>query len=229
MDTRSESLQGLVNLEPAKSDSALRTVATRYTSAVALQRSGLPARAQVALQQARAAANALPVAQQSVVNRVLGLSEAQGLLDARKPQEALALVKQLPLLTAGLSKPEQRPELLLTAQAALALPEVAGQAGAWQDAASRLQTQVSNQPQDAAAWATLGHLWEQLNQPLRAVRAEAESVAALGDLPGAIDRLQGAQKRFRQPNAADVIELSVMDSRLKAWQRQQLEDMRDER
>ncbi len=229
MDTRSESLQGLVSLEPRKGDAALSTVATRYTSAVALQRSGAPARAQAALQQARAAAKALPVAQQNVVNRVLGLSEAEGLLDARKPQEALALLKQLPLLTAGLSKPGQRPELLLTAQAALALPEVAGQAGAWQDAASRLQTQVSNQPQDAAAWATLGHLWQQLNQPLRAVRAEAESVAALGDLPGAIDRLQGAQKRFRQPNAADVIELSVMDSRLKAWQRQQHEDMRDER
>jgi len=74
----------------------------------------------------------------------------------------------------------------------------------------------------------LGELWQRLGQPLRAVRAEAEATAALGDLPGAIDRIQGAQKRFKYPNAADVIELSVMDSRLKTWQRQQREDLRDE-
>jgi len=37
-----------------------------------------------------------------------------------------------------------------------------------------------------------------------------------------------AQKRFRQPDAADVIELSVMDSRLKTWLRQQREDLREE-
>jgi len=87
---------------------------------------------------------------------------------------------------------------------------------------------VSIHPHDAAAWAVLGELWQRLGEPLRAVRAEAEAAAALGDLPGAIDRIQGAQKRFRQPNAADVVELSVMDSRLKTWQRQQREDMRED-
>ena len=58
--------------------------------------------------------------------------------------------------------------------------------------------------------------------------ADAEAAAALGDLPGAIDRIQGAHQRFRRPNAADVIELSVMDARLKVWQRQQREDLRDD-
>jgi len=59
------------------------------------------------------------------------------------------------------------------------------------------------------------------------VRAEAEAVAALGDLPGAIERIQGARSRFRQPDAAGVIELSVMDARMKAWMRQQREDMQE--
>ncbi len=228
MDTRGESLQALVNLEPHANDSALTSIATLYTRAVALQRSANPVHAQAALQRASQIAMSLPAEQQAVVLRALGLSQAQSLLDESKPQEALALIGQLPLRTGGLSSPAKRPELLLTAQAALALPDVAGQAGAWQDAASRLQTHVNTQPQDAAAWSTLGHLWEHLGQPLRAVRADAESSAALGDLPGAIDRIEGAQKRFRQPNAADVIELSVMSSRLKAWQRQQREDMREE-
>ena len=87
---------------------------------------------------------------------------------------------------------------------------------------------MSTEPNDAAAGSALGELWQRLKQPLRAVRAEAEAAAALGDLPGAIDRVQAAQRRFRQPSAADVIELSVMDSRLKIWQRQQREDMREE-
>ena len=63
---------------------------------------------------------------------------------------------------------------------------------------------------------------------LRAVRADAEASAAIGDLPGAIDRVLGAQKRFRQPDAASIIELSVMDSRLRAWQRQWREDVRED-
>jgi len=67
-----------------------------------------------------------------------------------------------------------------------------------------------------------------LNQPVRAVRAEAEATAALGDLPGAIDRVQGARKRFRQPDTADVIELSVMDARMRSWQRQLREDLRED-
>ena len=128
----------------------------------------------------------------------------------------------------SVSHVDGRPEVLLAARIALSQPDGPTQATTWLDTASRLQTHVSNPPHDAAAWSTLSELWQRLNEPLRAVRAEAEAVAALGDLPGAIDRIQGAQKRFRQPNAADVIELSVMDSRLKIWQRQQREDLRDE-
>ena len=71
-------------------------------------------------------------------------------------------------------------------------------------------------------------MWQHLNEPIRAVRAEAESSATKGDLPGAIDRVLGAHKRFTHPSAADTIELSAMDSRLKIWQRQQREDMRED-
>jgi predicted Zn-dependent protease len=88
-----------------------------------------------------------------------------------------------------------------------------------------LQTHVSQHPHDASAWALLSELWRRLNQPLRAIRADAEATAALGDLPGAIDRIMGAHQRFRRPSAAEVVELSVMDARLKVWQRQQREDM----
>ena len=81
---------------------------------------------------------------------------------------------------------------------------------------------------DSSAWALLSQIWEQLDEPIRAVRAEAEATAAKGDLPGAIDRVLGAHKRFNRPSAADAIELSVMDARLKVWQRQQREDMRED-
>jgi len=228
MDTRSIALQSLLNPEIKAGAPALEVVARQYAAMLAAQRGGAPSQAIAALAQARLAAKNLPAAQQPVVERVLGLSEAEGrLMDRQVNAAAEALRRELASQPAA-AKPDARPELLMAAQIALALPESEGSKGAWVDAANRLQTQVSLHPQDATAWAALSGLWQRLGQPLRAVRAEAEGVAALGDLPGAIDRIQGAQKRFRQPNAADVIELSVMSSRLKAWQRQQHEDMRED-
>jgi predicted Zn-dependent protease len=117
--------------------------------------------------------------------------------------------------------------LLAAAQVAQALGDTDANKATRLDIANRLQPHLSLHPNDATAWAALSSLWQGLGQPLRSVRADAESVAALGDLPGAIDRIQGAQKRFRQPDAAEVIELSVMASRVKAWQRQQREDMQE--
>ena len=95
-------------------------------------------------------------------------------------------------------------------------------------AASDLQTHLSDHPYDSAAWGALSQLWQHLNEPIRAVRAEAEASATRGDLPGAIDRVLGAHKRFTHPSGADTIELSAMDSRLKIWQRQQREDLRED-
>jgi predicted Zn-dependent protease len=228
MDTRSLSLQNLANPDLRRNASALQGVVSYYTAAMASQRSGDTARGLQMLQLARQAARSLPPTQQAEVQRILTLSTAETELRAHRPVDAASTLRKELEQPATRSRLDLRPEALLSAQVALALPEGPNQRAAWSDAAARLQTQVSNHPHDAAAWSALSELWQHLGEPLRAVRAEAEAVAAQGDLPGAIERLQGAQKRFRNPNAADVIELSVMDARLRAWQKQQREDLRDE-
>jgi len=228
MDTRNASLQNLVNPDVKHTTGALQAVVAYYTAGIALQRSSDTPRAMAMLKQAAAAAKNLPAVQQPVVQRILALASADGLLITHQAAEAAALLHAELAGPRTASHADGRPELLLASQIALSMPQGLGQQAAWADAATRLQTHVSNHPHDAPAWSQLSELWQRLGQPLRAVRAEAESTAALGDLPGAIDRIVGAQKRFRQPNAADVIELSVMDARLKAWQKQQREDMRDE-
>src|SRR5690606_8470433 len=226
MDTRSVALGNLLNPEVRKGAEPLQAVAAYYRAGLASQRIGDGSKAMAQFSQARNAAAALPAVQQAVVLRMLTLAPAEVLLHNRQANEAAQLLNRL--LADDQSPRDARPELMLQAQIAMALPEGPGQQAAWSDTAARLQTHVSNQPTDAAAWAALGELWQRLKQPLRAVRAEAEAAAALGDLPGAIDRIQAAQKRFRRPDAADVIELSVMDARLKAWQRQQREDLRED-
>lgn len=104
----------------------------------------------------------------------------------------------------------------------------AGDAAALQRAAASLQTRVAANPDDAAAWALLGQLWRRLNQPLRAVRAEAEAVAARGDLSGALDRLHAGQRAARDAaGRVDFVEASVIDARvhaLEAARRRQAED-----
>ena len=66
-------------------------------------------------------------------------------------------------------------------------------------------------------------------QPLRAVRAQAESRAAVGDWSGAIDRLRAGQRLARSGATQDFIESSVIDSRLRdleAQRRQLLDELR---
>jgi len=128
----------------------------------------------------------------------------------------------------GAARLEARPELLLNARIALNLPDARDNRAVWLDAATRLQTHVSAQPEDATAWTLLSSLWQRLDQPLRAVRAEAEATAVLGDLPGAIDRIEGASKTARHSTASDAIELSVMQSRLRTWKRQQRDDLAED-
>jgi len=123
-----------------------------------------------------------------------------------------------------------RPVLLLASQTALA---AAGTAAAPQEvpaltqSAEQLQTWVATHPGDADAWGLLGRVWTRLGQPLRALRAEAEWRAALGDLNGAIDRLRAGQRLARGGGPVDFIEASVIDSRvrwLESQRRQQLTD-----
>jgi len=115
-----------------------------------------------------------------------------------------------------------RTGLLLRADVALA----EGGAPALRRSAEALQTWVSEHRDDASAWQLLGQTADRQGQKLRAVRAEAETQAALGNLPGAIDRLRAGQQLARKGGAGtDFIEASVIDARLRdlLGQRRQLQ------
>jgi predicted Zn-dependent protease len=86
-----------------------------------------------------------------------------------------------------------------------------------------LQNWVSMHPRDPLSWSMLAQGEEALGQRLRAMRAQAEARAALGDINGAIDRLRAAQTLVRSGAANDFIEASVIDARLR-----QLEALRRE-
>lgn len=232
MDTRSVALENLVGLIPKAGTPALTAAVTHYTRAVALQRSGALAKAQQALDDARTAGQTLPAEQQAVLQRVLWLTQCDLQLQGQQADAAAQTLAHgpgaAPQAAKSVVRLDARPELLMAARIALALPEPPNRQAVLNDAAARLQTHLSMHAHDAAAWSLLSSVWQRLNQPIRAVRADAEASAAIGDLPGAIDRVLGAQKRFRQPDAASIIELSVMDSRLRAWQRQWREDVRED-
>jgi predicted Zn-dependent protease len=105
-----------------------------------------------------------------------------------------------------------RPELFLTAQAQIR----SGQAG---EAAQRLQTWVTTQPRDAAAWQLLSSAYAAQGQSVRAVRAEAEARAAQLDYTAALDRLKAAQELVRKgAPGGDYIEASIIDTRARQLQ-----------
>lgn len=140
--------------------------------------------------------------------------------------------------SAALLLPEparDRPTLLLQAQAARAVagahagagPDSALQArvnDGTQDGASTptavrrsveaLQAWVAEHTGDAAAWAELSQSAALAGLPLRAQRADAEAHAAVGDVPGAVDRLRVAQ-RGATPGGPEAIELQIIDVRLR--------------
>jgi beta-barrel assembly-enhancing protease len=115
-----------------------------------------------------------------------------------------------------------RADVLVRAESALS----DGQPAGLQNSAEALQTWVSEHRDDATAWLLLSQTSQQLGQRLRALRADAESQAALGNLPGAIDRLRAGQQLARKDSAAsgtartDFIEASVIDARLRDLQAQ---------
>ena len=105
-----------------------------------------------------------------------------------------------------------RPELVLRTQPLLRVGRPAEVTGA-------LQTWVVTHPHDAAAWQLLASAWQAQGQPLRAVRAEAESHAARYDYAAAVDRFKAGQDLARKSSsAADYIEASIIDTRLRAME-----------
>lgn len=116
--------------------------------------------------------------------------------------------------------PESRWTLLLRGQVALALGPDSTAVRASNEA---LHAWVAGHSNDALAWGLLGQTEQALGQPLRALRAQAEAHAALGDIGGAVDRLRAAQTLARGGTANDFIEASVIDARLRQLQAQQRE------
>ena len=128
------------------------------------------------------------------------------------------------------AKDGSRPSLLLEAQIALiATPAVTPDSAALKARAAELQTWVALHPDDSLAWGALGQTWGRLGVPLRALRAEAESRYALGDLLGAVDRLRAGQRLARNGGPVDFIDASVLDSRLRAIEVQRKQIAADQR
>ena len=106
-----------------------------------------------------------------------------------------------------------RTQLLLQAQVARAGTDPAG----WQDAAQQLQAWLAQHPQDGLAWQALADVYVRQQQPLRALRAQAEVSAVRLDYAGALDRLRAAQDLVRNPSASQAhgshIDASIIDTR----------------
>lgn len=129
--------------------------------------------------------------------------------------DAAAAVTKLPATAAGPGAGGQssRPELLLRAQAFLR----GGAASDAQAVTGALQTWVTTHPRDATAWQLLASAWQASGQPLRGIRAEAEAHAARYDYAAAVDRFKAGQDMARRgASAADHIEASIIDTRLRA-------------
>ncbi len=219
MDTRDASLQRAQDFDrgaAAASADAAERLGALYTSALASVLRREPQRADAALAAARplAAGDAQALA-------VLGLLEVEALV-ARG--DAGAAAERLAALQPALG--DARPMLIARAQVAL-LPQAP--ASAAREAAERLQTHVALQPEDALAWSLQAQLWQRLEEPLRAVRAEAEWRAALGDLNGAIDRLRAGQQLASGRSRAEGVEATVIDARLRELERQRRELRAEER
>jgi len=112
---------------------------------------------------------------------------------------------------ATLQADASRPRMLLDAQAGL----LGTDSARLKRQCEALLSWTSNHRGDALAWNELSSCSDRQGQTLRAVRAQAESRAALGDWSGAIDRLRAGQRLARSGAAQDFIESSVIDSRLR--------------
>ena len=104
----------------------------------------------------------------------------------------------------ALGNERSRPVVLARAEAAIGRSDAHDPHAnvALQRETEALQTWVAVHPKDSLAWATLARCAEPLGQRLRAIRAEGEAHAALGDLVGALDRLRAGQRMARTASAA---------------------------
>ena len=179
---------------------APRRAAALYTAALASNQLRDFSAARSALARLHAVVRGDAAAQRQAQRLAAEIELAAGL-----PEAALQRLQ-------GIQEGTGRPELVLRAQALLRLGRTAEVTGA-------LQTWVVNHPHDATVWQLLASVWQAQRQPLRAVRAEAESHAARYDYAAAVDRFKAGQDLARKSSsAADYIEASIIDTRLRAME-----------
>jgi len=197
---------------PAYYGAALASIALRDFDLAERWLSGAEAQmaARVAAGEPALAAAGLPWdARSATVRRDLLIARLE-LATARQNAVAIRVAGR------ALGEDGSRPTLMAQAEGLVARQQAGDtdMAPELQRMTERLQVWVSEHRADAAAWAWLARCAQPLGQGLRAVRAEAESRAALGDLQGAIDRLRVGQKQARS-GGTDFVEASVIDSRLR--------------
>ena len=226
MDPSAQAVRRLQDLDgrgAMPSLSAADRLVGLYTGALASTQLRDFARAEQASHAAQALVDGLgPAADPMARQAVAHLSARLALVAGDGPRAAAAL---------GPLGGPSRANLLLRAEVALA----SGADLELQRSAETLQTWVSEHRDDASAWQLLSQTSQKLGQRLRALRAEAESQAALGNLPGAIDRLRAGQQLARDQQAGastgrtDFIEASVIDARLRDLINQRRELLAEQR
>lgn len=130
-------------------------------------------------------------------------------------------------------KSKDRPEQIQAAQWAVASRQTAAQMA---PIVQGLRDRVARDAGDATAWRTLSSLYGAQNEPLRAIRAEAEANVAMLDYPAARDRFKAAQDLARQMAEGkpglpplDHYEASIIDARAREIDAQLRQQMLDER
>ncbi len=176
--------------------------------------------------QALATQLALAVAGDARAARQARLLQAELALQAGQPARVLELLPaaERSPVRGDVSAQAGRATLLLRAHAQTRLGQGA-------DAASALQPWVSDHPRDAGAWQALAQAYAAQGQTLRALRAEGEVPMAQMDYAGAVDRWRAAQDFVRQSpgGAADLVEASIVDTRLRQGQELLRQQQLDER
>ncbi|GAB4217899.1 MAG: M48 family metalloprotease [Rhodoferax sp.] len=120
----------------------------------------------------------------------------------------------LDALRASEPKPK-RPSVLFSAY----LAPLSAQSARVDAAVDALQTQVAQQPSDAAAWNALAALYVAQSANTRALRAQAEARVAQFDYAGALDRLAAARDSLKgEQTQAQAIEASILDARTRQVQ-----------
>ena len=178
--------------------------------------------------QALATQLALAVAGDVRAARQARLLQAELALQAGQPARVLELLaepERPPAAAGDVRGQAGRAALLLRAQAQTRLGQGA-------DAAGALQSWVADHPHDAGAWQALAQAHASQGQTLRALRAEGEVPMARMDYAGAVDRWRAAQDVARRApgSAGDLIEISIVDTRLRQAQallrQQQLDEQK---